>query len=331
MSRARLTLDNQVFSGTQRYTQRSASYERRTVQRVEQGSMGARQRSSLQVVRRTSEKHCRKPVFMDIKPPSPALSVHQRNHIKPRLTQQPATIQPRPARSKRRNQRLRRVLHRQNMLYAGAIVVFGLGLYAGLGGLRANKQVAVQVEALQTQAVQGATDEGNTDETVPPSTEKPAPSVVRAYSVAPVNPRYIDIPKLNVHARILSMGVDEHNELKAPRGIYDAGWYNASSRPGENGAMLVDGHSGIGGTRGIFHDLTKLTSGDAITIERGDGQVFTYSVVDVKVLDVAQVDMSALLVSADTSRPGLSLITCAGNQVPGTFNLTQRVVVRAVR
>jgi len=53
-------------------------------------------------------------------------------------------------------------------------------------------------------------------------------------------------------------------------------------------------------------------------------------VVDVQVVDKDKVDMSSLLVSADTAKPGLTLITCAGSQVPGTFSLQQRVIVRAV-
>jgi LPXTG-site transpeptidase (sortase) family protein len=215
-------------------------------------------------------------------------------------------------------------------MYAAAVMVFGLGLYGGLSGLSANKKVAVQVKMLQQGAQVKGDSTGTTDETVPPSTEKPSAASVRSYAVSPMNPRYIDVPKLKVHARVLSMGVDRKNELQAPYGIYDAGWYNASSHPGENGAMLIDGHSGIGKTHGIFHDLTQLAAGDDITVTRGDGQTFTYKVVDLQVVDKEQVDMGSLLVSANTAKPGLTLITCAGSQVPGTFSLQQRVIVRAV-
>jgi LPXTG-site transpeptidase (sortase) family protein len=193
--------------------------------------------------------------------------------------------------------------------------------------MTANKKVTAQVKALQTLS----SNEGGSSETgAPPSTEKVSAAAIRNYAVVPANPRYIDIPKLQVHARILAMTVDEHNELKAPYGIYDAGWYSSSSLPGQNGAMLLDGHSGIGKTHGIFHDIAKLAAGDQITITRGDGQKFTYAVVKTAVMDVAKVDMSSTLVSQDTAKPGLSLITCAGDQIPGTFSLKQRVVVYAV-
>lgn len=330
MSDARMTLDNQVFSGALRYERRSVSYVPRPVQmRTIQDiavvrKQPVRPKASLMIQSAAKQPRRR---YMDVKP----------NHVKHHSAQSAGTVQPRQdvatGKTHKKPRRLRRLLHKQLFLYAGAILVFGLGLYAGLSGLYANKQVAVQVKTLQkTAQVKGVDtgDTGSTDETVPPSTEKPTPAAVRSYAVSPVNPRYIAIPKLKVHARVLSMGVDRKNEVKAPYGIYDAGWYNASSLPGENGAMLIDGHSGIGKTHGIFHDLTKLVAGDDITVTRGDGKTFTYKVVEMQVVDKDKVDMTRMLVSADTAKPGLTLITCAGSQVPGTFSLKQRVVVRAV-
>lgn len=329
MSQARLTLDNSAFKGTLRYKKRSVAYVPRPVQTATiQDVLQVRQRPPA-VPKRMAEQHKELPqnrLYMDVKP---VAGKRVQPHVKPHPVQHAATLQPRPKTRKKRRLHVKRLLRRQTFFYAGALVVFGLGLYVGLSGLHTNKQVAVQVKTLQQQAVKGA-ETGSTDETAPPSTEKPTPTAVRNYAVSPVNPRYIDIPKLKVHARVLSMGVDRKNELKAPYGIYDAGWYNASSLPGENGAMLVDGHAGIGSTRGIFHDLAKLVAGDDIVVKRGDGQSYTYKVVDMKIQDVGQVDMGSLLVSADTAKPGLNLITCAGDQIPGTFNLKQRVLVRAV-
>lgn len=328
MSQARLTLDNQVFAGALRYKRRSVSYVPRPVQtRTIQDVVTARKHPV--VAKGAVPSSPAKPgtrQYMDVKP----------KHVTHHAAQRTETIQPRQhvATAKPRTKRRvsHRRLHKQVLMYAAAVIVFGVGLYAGLSGLHANKQVAVQVKALQkTAQVKGETITATTSSSAtPPSTEKPAPKAVRNYVVAPANPRYIDIPKLAAHARVLSMGVDAKNELQAPYGIYDAGWYNASSHPGENGAMLVDGHSGIGKTHGIFHDLAKLVAGDDVTVTRGDNQTFTYKVVDVQVVDKDKVDMSSLLVSADTAKPGLTLITCAGSQVPGTFSLQQRVIVRAV-
>ena len=149
--------------------------------------------------------------------------------------------------------------------------------------------------------------------------------------VSPLNPRYIEIPAFKTKARVLSMTVDKSNELQAPYGIYDAGWYSSSSRPGENGAMLIDGHSGVGKTNGISHNISKLPIGAEIRVIRGDGKVFTYAIVKKEIVDAKKVDMGKLLVSQDTAKPGLNLITCTGSEEPGTFTLKQRALVYAVQ
>lgn len=76
--------------------------------------------------------------------------------------------------------------------------------------------------------------------------------------------------------------------------------------------------------------LNKLVSGDKVKVTRGDGQEFVYVVKTVETVDDEDVDMAKLLVSADTAKPGLSLITCAGDVIPGTLHLDKRTLVRAV-
>jgi LPXTG-site transpeptidase (sortase) family protein len=205
--------------------------------------------------------------------------------------------------------------------------VFLLGVAVSLNGLRANKQVAAQVTHLQHEQGEDGTD-ASAD--APPSTVKPSSNTVASYTVAPNLPRYIDIPKLQVHARVLSMGVDRKNQLRAPGNVFDAGWYNASAQPGQPGAMLVDGHISSWTTKGVFYGLNKLRAGDQITITRGDGQKFTYSVAKTQVYDAKKVDMASLLVSQDTGKPGLNLISCSGDVIPGTSEFDKRIVVYAV-
>lgn len=128
------------------------------------------------------------------------------------------------------------------------------------------------------------------------------------------------------------LGVNLGGEVSvAQPSEFKDGVYKVDKLDSVASVALIDGHSGIGKTQGIFHGLATLVVGDAVSIKRGDGQTFAYTVVDVKIQNVDDVDMGRLLVSADTAKPGLNLITCAGDQIPGTFNLKQRVVVRAVQ
>lgn len=332
MPQGRIKLDNPVFAGTLRYTRRSVSYQTkpvhsRTVQDI------AAVRSAVPKDQPAHGKFAASPSAKAVATrsvSSPAEISH--NHG---VAYQPQAIakQSQPiaqvqagvrqeVRPKPRRSKLKAL-----PLYAAALLIFGFGLYVGVAGLTANKKVTAQAEAL---AKTGDDAQGISGGSTPPSTEKPSDEVVRRYAVAPNNPRYIDVPSLKIHARVLAMTVDKHNQLQAPYGIYDAGWYASSAQPGQPGAMLVDGHSGVGKVRGIFHDIAKFKPGDSIVITRGDGQKFTYAVAKTDVLDADKVDMASLLVSADTAKPGLNLITCAGDQIPGTFSLKQRVVVYAV-
>lgn len=318
-----LKLDNPAFAGTLRYTHRSVSYTSRPTHPHTIQDVVSVRRSAASTVRHVPLK----PTLADKKPRAlhayPAERVHIKQRARPRPSPTPAPPKTHTARRVRKHMPTPKTA----VLYAAAFLLFGFGAYIGVSGFMTNKQVASQVQALQATADDTG---GNTDETKPPSTEKPTPETIRKYAVSPMNPRYIDIPSLKIHARMLSMTVDKKNELQAPYGIHDAGWYNASSRPGENGAMLVDGHSGIGNTHGIFHDIHALKAGTPLVITRGDGKKFTYRVVKTEILDAKKVDMGKLLVSQDTAKPGLNLITCAGDWIPGTFSLKQRAIVYAV-
>lgn len=210
------------------------------------------------------------------------------------------------------------------ILYIFAALLFASGIFVSWQGLKANHQVEAQVKHAQKQT------ESTVADNVVPSAAKPSAATVQNYVVAPNVPKYLDIPKLHVHTRILSEGVTESGALAVPWNIYDTGWYNASAQPGQPGGMLVDGHSGIGNMHGVFWQLGTLVAGDAITVTRGDGRQFTYTVTKVQTVAVKKVNMASMVVSSDPAKPGLNLITCAGDRIPGTNELNERVQVYAV-
>jgi len=213
-----------------------------------------------------------------------------------------------------------------------ASVVFIVGVTVSIIGLRANHTVAAQVNYLQQRTAKAHSNANTTPaastDTVPVTTP-PSSQDVANYTVSPTMPRYIDIPSLSIHARILPEGVSSSNQLQVPWNIYDVGWYKASAQPGQTGAMLVDGHSGINGLHGVFYKLGSVANNSPIIITRGDGTKYTYTVVKVQTVNVAKVDMQSMVVAANAGK-GLNLITCAGDQIPGTDELNQRVQVYAV-
>lgn len=201
-----------------------------------------------------------------------------------------------------------------------AVIAFGAGAYLGINALRTNRYVSAQLSNLRKTADPDA-----------PSEDKPGDNDINSYQVPANDPRLLTISKLGVKARIRKLGVKANNELDAPKNIYDAGWYEGSSRPDEFGAMLLDGHVQGPTKPGIFINLDKLTAGDKISVERGDGQVFNYKVVKTQVYDVSQLNMEETLNSVDPEKKGLNIISCTGPYDPKTQNYKDRLVVYAVQ
>ena len=161
-----------------------------------------------------------------------------------------------------------------------------------------------------------------------PSAVKPTPKAVAAYTVAPDLPKYITIPTISVNeARVVGLGLLKDGEISNPDNIYDAGWYKASAKPGQAGAMFIYGHVSSWTANGVFYNLKKLKAGNQIIISRGDDQTFTYQVVTSKTFPRDAVDMNAVLAPVDPNKPGLNLMTCTGKVIPGTSDFTERLVV----
>lgn len=207
---------------------------------------------------------------------------------------------------------------------AAVLFIFGIGV--GVDQFSTNQKAKAQVKTLAAQTEAGS--DGSLAGDIP-SEEKPEGGV-SGYRVSPLSPRTITIQKLGVEARVLRLGVKSNNELKAPANIYDAAWYEGSAKPGEEGAVLMNGHVHGPTQPGVFFGLKKLKSGDKITIERGDGKVFSYHVVKLQTYDKDNVDMGAALSSAEPGTPGLNLITCDGEyDSSGEYN--KRLLVFAVQ
>jgi LPXTG-site transpeptidase (sortase) family protein len=161
-----------------------------------------------------------------------------------------------------------------------------------------------------------------------PSSVKPKPTAIASYQVAPSLPKYITIPSIGVpETRVIQLGLTKNNQIAVPDNIYDAGWYNQSTEPGQNGAMFIYGHVSSWQANGIFYNLKKLTTGDKIVITRGDGKTYTYQVVSSKVYPYNAVNMNQVLTPIDQSKPGLNLMTCTGQVIAGTSEFNERLVV----
>lgn len=280
------------------------------------------QRSVSGIAERNADEHMPAqlqpiPKEVPIWPSAPASTVREFGPASTPQSEQAATTKPADQLRKKRS---RYLAWRAMVLYVLAGVLFAAGGWVAWQGFRTNQQIEDQI----TQVNEQAEDDGSNPSTTPVSA-----AAIDGYAVAPDMPRVLTIGKLGVKARVLPLGVTASNKLKAPSNIHDVGWYNASSKPGQPGAVLVDGHVSSWESAGVFKNLKQLTVGDEIAIERGDGQVIRYRVVRSQAYDEAETDMRAALQPVTAGKNGLNLITCYGRVKPGTSEFEQRLIVFA--
>ncbi|MBQ2660877.1 class F sortase [Candidatus Saccharibacteria bacterium] len=162
---------------------------------------------------------------------------------------------------------------------------------------------------------------------------KPTDDEVKEYVVAADRPRYLSVEKLGVvKARVLPMGVNSSGELDTPNNIFDVGWYDGSGKPGQGGTMIIDGHNGGPHVHGVFKNLPDLAKGDIITVQRGDGEIFNYEVVENTSvsLDDSNEYMKTAARTPVAGKESVTLISCTGewSQSKGTY--LSRQFTRAV-
>lgn len=144
-------------------------------------------------------------------------------------------------------------------------------------------------------------------------------------------PRYLTIPKIGVHARVLSVGITESSKIDAPKSIHDVGWYDGSAKPNTEGAAFIDGHTAGANIGGVFDRLPNLQNGDTVTVELGDGKKINYKVVNIETVSASNVDMLRALSVHGDQKQGLNLMTCSGRYDTKTRSYDKRTIVYTVR
>jgi LPXTG-site transpeptidase (sortase) family protein len=161
-----------------------------------------------------------------------------------------------------------------------------------------------------------------------PSSVKPSSQAVASYTVSAYKPKYLAIPAIGIDkTRVFQLGLTPSGAIAVPDDIYDTGWYDGSSLPGQPGAMFIYGHVSSWTADGVFYSLKQLKPGDKVVITRGDNKVFTYHVVSTKVYPYNHVNMNRVLSPIQSDKPGLNLMTCTGQVIKGSSEFNERLVV----
>ncbi len=148
------------------------------------------------------------------------------------------------------------------------------------------------------------------------------------YQVDASAPRFLEIPRLEVKARVKKQSITNHTMLM-PENIYDVSWYAGSGRPGEKSNILISGVAKGLTNPGVFANLDSLEENDEIILETGRGDKYTYKVAEILIIDKNDIkDKISLAQKKIDGKETLALITGRrANEVENELNSI--VVVRA--
>ena len=216
-------------------------------------------------------------------------------------------------------------LKRFGLVFIAVVFVLVTG-YVSIDTWMTNNKVKAETAAgpLSAASEGGVTvspDQEGKDEKAPSS------ATLSSYAVAPTLPRALYIDKIGVAARVLPMSVNSLGAIQAPLNIYDAGWYTGSVKPGEIGAVFIDGHASGPTREGLLANLDQLVEGDELQIEKGDGAKLTYKVVHTEIVPLDGLDMKKVLLPYGNTLKGLNLMTCTGTWVESKKTFDHRVIV----
>ncbi len=166
-------------------------------------------------------------------------------------------------------------------------------------------------------------------------------------------PLELVIPSIDVHSRMLAVGMTNKGAMAAPEGganspdWSDTFWYRGGAVPGTVGTATIAGHiDDRFGDYAVFGRLSELVRGDRIILrdtKTGFSERFVVTVshsyslaqsMTMPVLDLMYGTGPPRGMSAQPSRDGLahlSLVTCAGQWLAGVGTHSERLVVSAVR
>ena len=142
-------------------------------------------------------------------------------------------------------------------------------------------------------------------------------------------PVSLSIPAIEVHTRLIRLGLTAQDTLQVPASTSVAGWYTGSPRPGQIGSAIIAGHIDSYRGPGVFFRLRLLRPGDRIYIRRADGTPAVFRVYAERMY--AKDRFPTQQVYGPAPDPELRLITCGGTFDPATGSYLSNVVVYAAQ
>jgi hypothetical protein len=126
-------------------------------------------------------------------------------------------------------------------------------------------------------------------------------------------PVRVDIPAIDVHSKLLHLGVNADGTIQVPSITTSANlaaWYKYSPTPGQIGTSIIEGHVDDLQGPAVFFRLGALRPGDGIEVTLADGVTALFRVTGVR--DFLKSGFPADTVYGPARYAALRLITCGG-------------------
>jgi hypothetical protein len=142
-------------------------------------------------------------------------------------------------------------------------------------------------------------------------------------------PVSLSIPVIDVHTRLIRLGLTAQGTLQVPASTSVAGWYTGSPRPGQVGSAIIAGHIDSYRGPGVFFRLRLLRPGDRIYVRHADGTLAVFRVYAEH--SYAKDRFPTQKVYGPAPSPELRLITCGGMFDAAIGSYLSNVVVYAAQ
>ena len=142
-------------------------------------------------------------------------------------------------------------------------------------------------------------------------------------------PVQIEIPKLDVNAPVMRLGLAANHTVAVPplENHNLAGWYDGSVTPGQKGTSVILGHVDSFTGISVFFYIKTLRRGNQIKVMRANGSTAIFTVDGVQ--KVVKTSFPTSDVYGQVKYPSLRLITCGGPFDTATRQYLDDIVVYA--
>ena len=142
-------------------------------------------------------------------------------------------------------------------------------------------------------------------------------------------PVQIEIPKLDVDAPVMRLGLAANHTVAVPplENHNLTGWYDGSVTPGQQGTSVILGHVDSFTGISVFFYIKTLRRGNQIKVMRANGSTAVFTVDGVQ--KVVKTAFPTSDVYGQVKYPGLRLITCGGPFDTATRQYLDDIVVYA--